>query len=46
MDVSLAVRQRLNKLGLEQRELAIAAQVTESYWQSLHKLRSPTFPSC
>jgi transcriptional regulator with XRE-family HTH domain len=35
MDVSLAVRQRLNKLGLEQRDLAIAAQVTESYISQL-----------
>ncbi|MFC1978876.1 helix-turn-helix domain-containing protein [Chloroflexota bacterium] len=35
MDVSFAVRQRLNKLGLEQRDLAIAAQVTESYISQL-----------
>ena len=31
MDVSLVIRQRLEELGLEQRELARAAQVTESY---------------
>ena len=31
MDVSLVIRQRLGELGLEQRALARAAQVTESY---------------
>ena len=31
MDVSLVIRQRLEELGLEQRELARAANVTESY---------------
>ena len=31
MNVSLVIRQRLEELGLEQRELARAAQVTESY---------------
>lgn len=31
MDVSLVIRQRLEELGLEQRALARAAQVTESY---------------
>ena len=31
MDVSLVIRHRLNELGLEQRDLATAAQVTESY---------------
>ncbi len=31
MDVCLAIKQRLEKLGLEQRGLAAAAQVTESY---------------
>ncbi|MFC2013224.1 helix-turn-helix domain-containing protein [Chloroflexota bacterium] len=35
MDVSLVIRQRLNKLGLEQRDLATAAQVTESYISQL-----------
>ena len=31
MDVALLIRQRLDELGLEQRDLARAAQVTESY---------------
>ena len=31
MDVSLVIKQRLEELGLEQRDLAIAAEVTESY---------------
>lgn len=35
MDVSLVVRRRLEQLGLEQRELASAAQVTESYISQL-----------
>jgi transcriptional regulator with XRE-family HTH domain len=35
MDVSLLIRHRLNKLGLEQRDLATAAQVTESYISQL-----------
>ena len=35
MDVSLVIRQRLEKLGLEQRDLARAAQVTESYISQL-----------
>ena len=35
MDVSQLVRQRLNKLGLEQRTLADAAEVTESYISQL-----------
>jgi transcriptional regulator with XRE-family HTH domain len=35
MDVSQLVRQRLNKLGLEQRALADAAGVTESYISQL-----------
>ena len=35
MDVSQLVRQRLNKLGLEQRDLADAAEVTESYISQL-----------
>ncbi len=30
MDVSLVIKQRLEELGLEQRDLAIAAEVTES----------------
>ena len=35
MDVSLVVKQRLEELGLEQRELAAAAEVTESYISQL-----------
>ena len=35
MDVSLVIRQRLEKLGLEQRDLARATQVTESYISQL-----------
>ena len=35
MDVSQLVRQRLNKLGLQQRALADAAEVTESYISQL-----------
>ncbi len=35
MDVCLVIKQRLEKLGLEQRELAAAAEVTESYISQL-----------
>ena len=35
MDVSFILRQRLKELGLEQRDLAAAAQVTESYISQL-----------
>ena len=35
MDVCLAIQQRLKELGLEQRDLAVAAQVTESYISQL-----------
>jgi transcriptional regulator with XRE-family HTH domain len=35
MDVSLLIRHRLNELGLEQRDLAVATQVTESYISQL-----------
>jgi len=35
VDVSLVIRHRLNKLGLQQRDLATAAQVTESYISQL-----------
>jgi transcriptional regulator with XRE-family HTH domain len=35
MDVSLVIRHRLNELGLEQRDLATAAQITESYVSQL-----------
>jgi transcriptional regulator with XRE-family HTH domain len=35
VDVSVVIRQRLKELGLEQRDLAAAAQVTESYISQL-----------
>ena len=35
MDVSLVVKQRLEELGVEQRDLAAAAEVTESYISQL-----------
>jgi transcriptional regulator with XRE-family HTH domain len=35
MDVRLVIKQRLEELGLEQRDLAVAAQVTESYISQL-----------
>jgi transcriptional regulator with XRE-family HTH domain len=35
MDVSLVIRHRLNEFGLDQRDLATAAQVTESYISQL-----------
>lgn len=35
MDVCLVIRQRLDELGLEQRVLAAAAEVTESYISQL-----------
>ena len=46
MDVSLVIRQRLEEFGLDQRELARAAQVTESYIsQLLTRKKSPPSPS-
>jgi len=46
VDVSLAIKQRLNELGLEQRDLARAAQVTESYIsQLLTRRRAPPAPN-
>lgn len=46
MDVSFVIRQRLEAFGLEQRELARAAQVTESYIsQLLTRKKSPPAPS-
>ena len=45
MDVSLVIRQRLGELGLEQRGLAGAAQVTESYIsQLLTRKKAPPAP--
>jgi transcriptional regulator with XRE-family HTH domain len=46
VDVSLVIRQRLEAFGLEQRELARAAQVTESYIsQLLTRKKAPPAPS-
>ena len=46
MDVPLVIRQRLEQLGLEQRDLAAAAQVTESYIsQLMTRKKSPPAPN-
>ena len=45
MDVCLVIKQRLEELGLEQRDLADAAEVTESYIsQLLTRKKSPPAP--
>lgn len=45
MDVSLLIKQRLEELGLEQKDLAAAAQVTESYIsQLLARKKAPPAP--
>lgn len=45
MDVSLLIRQRLQQLGLEQKDLAVAAEVTESYVsQLLTRKKAPPAP--
>lgn len=45
MDISLVIRQRLEEFGLEQRDLAEAAQVTESYIsQLLTRRKAPPAP--
>ena len=45
MDVPLVIRQRLKQLGLEQRDLAMAVQVTESYIsQLLTRRKAPPAP--
>ena len=45
MDVALVIRQRLDELGLEQRDLAAAADVTESYVsQILTRKKAPPAP--
>lgn len=45
MDVSLVIRNRLNELGLGQKDLAAAAQVTESYVsQLLRRRKGPPAP--
>jgi transcriptional regulator with XRE-family HTH domain len=46
VDVSLVIRQRLEEFGLEQRDLAQAAQVTESYIsQLLTRRKAPPAPA-
>jgi len=46
VDVSLLIRQRLGELGLEQKDLADAAQVTESYIsQLLARKKAPPAPA-
>ena len=46
MDFAFAVRQRLEELGLGQRELANATEVTESYIsQLLHRKKLPPLPN-
>jgi transcriptional regulator with XRE-family HTH domain len=45
VDVSLLIRHRLKELGLEQKDLAVAAQVTESYIsQLLARKKAPPAP--
>lgn len=45
MDVSLLIRHRLSELGLDQKDLAAAAQVTESYIsQLLARKKAPPAP--
>lgn len=45
MDVSQVIRQRLREMGLDQRDLAAAAQVTESYIsQLLARKKAPPAP--
>ena len=45
MDMAFVIRQRLKELGLEQRDLATAAQVTESYIsQLLTRKKAPPAP--
>jgi transcriptional regulator with XRE-family HTH domain len=45
VDVSLLIRHRLRELGLEQKDLAVAAQVTESYIsQLLARKKAPPAP--
>ncbi|HET9982858.1 MAG TPA: helix-turn-helix transcriptional regulator [Longimicrobiales bacterium] len=46
MDVSLVIRRRLDELGLDQKDLARAANVTESYVsQLLTRRKAPPVPS-
>ena len=41
MDIPLVIKRRLKQLGLEQKDLAIAAQVTESYISQLLARKKP-----
>lgn len=41
MNVALVIRQRLEQMGLGQRDLATAAQVTESYISQLLTCKKP-----
>ena len=41
MDVSFVIRRRLEEFGLEQQDLAHAAQVTESYISQLLTRKKP-----
>ncbi|PYT54358.1 MAG: XRE family transcriptional regulator, partial [Acidobacteria bacterium] len=46
MDLPLKIRQRLRDLGVEQRDLATAAQVTQSYIsQLLTRKKAPPAPN-
>jgi transcriptional regulator with XRE-family HTH domain len=46
LDISLVIKHRLDELGLEQRDLATAAQVTESYIsQLLTRRKAPPAPN-
>ena len=46
MDISMVIKNRLEELGLEQRDLASAAQVTESYIsQLLTRKKAPPAPN-
>jgi transcriptional regulator with XRE-family HTH domain len=46
VDVSLVIKQRLNELGLDQRDLAAAIQVTDSYIsQLLTRKKAPPAPA-
>ena len=46
MDIAFVIRQRLAELGLEHRDLATAAQVTESYIaQLLTRKKAPPAPN-
>lgn len=46
MDISLVIKRRLEELGLDQRDLASAAQVTESYIsQLLTRKKAPPAPA-